>query len=71
LYVRDSTYAYYIYSPAEASLVPILHPSSPNILPYAANMDAQAVVSAWEACDKTDTLFILVCSVFCWVSTEG
>ncbi|KAL4973113.1 Rh-like protein/ammonium transporter [Aspergillus desertorum] len=22
---------------------------------------------AWEACDKTDTLFILVCSVFCWL----
>ncbi|KAL4777071.1 Rh-like protein/ammonium transporter [Aspergillus nidulans var. acristatus] len=21
----------------------------------------------WEACDKTDTLFILVCSVFCWL----
>ncbi|KAL4948799.1 Rh-like protein/ammonium transporter [Aspergillus filifer] len=22
---------------------------------------------AWEACDKTDTLFILVCCVFCWL----
>ncbi|RDW87326.1 ammonium transporter-4 [Coleophoma crateriformis] len=27
---------------------------------------AAAVVAAWEACDKTDTVFILVCSVFCW-----
>ncbi|KAL3456052.1 Rh-like protein/ammonium transporter [Aspergillus heterothallicus] len=26
-----------------------------------------SVLSAWEACDKTDTLFILVCSVFCWL----
>jgi ammonia channel protein AmtB len=25
-----------------------------------------AVLTAWEACDKTDTAFILVCSVFCW-----
>lgn len=25
-----------------------------------------AVLQAWEACDKTDTVFILVCSVFCW-----
>lgn len=24
------------------------------------------VLAAWEACDKTDTAFILVCSVFCW-----
>ncbi|KAL4918322.1 Rh-like protein/ammonium transporter [Aspergillus aurantiobrunneus] len=26
-----------------------------------------SVQAAWEACDKTDTLFILVCSVFCWL----
>jgi Amt family ammonium transporter len=24
------------------------------------------VQQAWDACDKTDTAFILVCSVFCW-----
>lgn len=29
-------------------------------------MSAAAVVKAWEACNKTDTLFILTCSVFCW-----
>jgi hypothetical protein len=23
------------------------------------------VLEAWEACDRTDTLFVLVCSVFC------
>lgn len=27
------------------------------------------VLKAWEACDRTDTLFVLVCSVFC-MSTE-
>ncbi|KAL4907219.1 hypothetical protein BDW74DRAFT_166719 [Aspergillus multicolor] len=26
-----------------------------------------SIQAAWEACDKTDTLFILVCSVFCWL----
>ncbi|KAL3454400.1 Rh-like protein/ammonium transporter [Aspergillus insuetus] len=26
-----------------------------------------SVLSAWETCDKTDTLFILICSVFCWL----
>ncbi|KAL4782145.1 Rh-like protein/ammonium transporter [Aspergillus varians] len=26
-----------------------------------------SIHAAWEACDKTDTLFILVCSVFCWL----
>lgn len=26
-----------------------------------------SIQPAWEACDKTDTLFILVCSVFCWL----
>lgn len=26
-----------------------------------------SVEAAWEACSKTDTLFILVCSVFCWL----
>ncbi|KAL1301874.1 hypothetical protein AAFC00_006056 [Neodothiora populina] len=25
-----------------------------------------SVLEAWEACDKTDALFVLVCSVFCW-----
>jgi len=29
-------------------------------------MTASAVLQAWEACSKTDTAFILVCSVFCW-----
>jgi Amt family ammonium transporter len=24
------------------------------------------VLAAWAACDRTDTLFVLVCSVFCW-----
>ncbi|KAF2833738.1 Rh-like protein/ammonium transporter [Ophiobolus disseminans] len=24
------------------------------------------VLKAWEACDRTDTLFVLVCCVFCW-----
>lgn len=26
-----------------------------------------SVQTAWESCDKIDTLFILVCSVFCWL----
>ncbi|KKK24946.1 hypothetical protein AOCH_002652, partial [Aspergillus ochraceoroseus] len=26
-----------------------------------------SIQDAWEACDKIDTLFILVCSVFCWL----
>jgi ammonia channel protein AmtB len=29
-------------------------------------MAAAAVLKGWEACSKTDTAFILVCSVFCW-----
>lgn len=29
-------------------------------------MASSAVVKAWEACDPTDTAFVLVCSVFCW-----
>ena len=29
-------------------------------------MAVEAVLKAWEACSKTDTAFILVCSVFCW-----
>ncbi|KAL3427904.1 ammonium transporter mep2 [Phlyctema vagabunda] len=29
-------------------------------------MATSTVLEAWEACDKTDTAFILVCSVFCW-----
>jgi ammonia channel protein AmtB len=29
-------------------------------------MIPSAVIKAWEACDKTDSLFVLVCSVFCW-----
>ncbi|UDD58863.1 hypothetical protein AFCA_006286 [Aspergillus flavus] len=29
--------------------------------------DKMSVQAAWEACSKTDTLFILVCSVFCWL----
>lgn len=28
-------------------------------------MDAQ-VLADWENCDKTDTLFVVVCSVLCW-----
>ncbi|KAH8776022.1 putative ammonium transporter [Hyaloscypha sp. PMI_1271] len=29
-------------------------------------MTASAVLKAWEACDLTDTVFVLVCTVFCW-----
>ena len=29
-------------------------------------MVSDKVLKAWEACDRTDTAFILVCSVFCW-----
>jgi len=29
-------------------------------------MTVSDVLAAWEACDKTDTAFILVCSVLCW-----
>jgi len=29
-------------------------------------MSASTVLKAWEACDLTDTLFVLVCTVFCW-----
>ncbi|KAK3324014.1 ammonium transporter AmtB-like domain-containing protein [Cercophora scortea] len=34
---------------------------------------ASSVLQAWDACDKIDTLFILVCTVFCWpiVPTVG
>ncbi|KAL2822921.1 Rh-like protein/ammonium transporter [Aspergillus granulosus] len=31
------------------------------------SLHKMSVLSAWESCDKTDTLFILVCSVFCWL----
>ncbi|THV74765.1 hypothetical protein D6C77_06099 [Aureobasidium pullulans] len=27
---------------------------------------ATEVLKAWDACDKTDSAFILICSVFCW-----
>jgi hypothetical protein len=27
---------------------------------------ATRVLAAWEECDKTDTVFILVCTVICW-----
>ncbi|CBF89368.1 ammonium transporter [Aspergillus nidulans FGSC A4] len=30
-------------------------------------MTKMSIQTAWEACNKTDTLFILVCSVFCWL----
>ncbi|PYI05515.1 Rh-like protein/ammonium transporter [Aspergillus sclerotiicarbonarius CBS 121057] len=29
--------------------------------------DTMSIQAAWESCSKTDTLFILVCSVFCWL----
>ncbi|KAF2458455.1 ammonium transporter AmtB-like domain-containing protein [Lineolata rhizophorae] len=29
-------------------------------------MGAASIAEAWEACDKTDTVFVLACSVFCW-----
>lgn len=29
-------------------------------------MAASAVLEAWAKCDLTDTLFVLVCTVFCW-----
>jgi ammonia channel protein AmtB len=29
-------------------------------------MSSSAVLKAWEACDLTDTAFVLVCTVFCW-----
>ncbi|KAI9373344.1 Rh-like protein/ammonium transporter [Aspergillus egyptiacus] len=45
-------------SPAHSSFV------APHSSITHANMSIQA---AWDACDKTDTLFILVCSVFCWL----
>ncbi|KAI0003471.1 ammonium transporter AmtB-like domain-containing protein [Xylariaceae sp. FL0662B] len=34
---------------------------------------ASAVLKAWDDCDKVDTLFVLVCTVFCWtiVPTVG
>lgn len=40
----------------------------PFSLPSSASSLAMAstVLDAWESCSKTDTLFILVCSVFCW-----
>lgn len=27
---------------------------------------ATRVLAAWEECDKTDTVFILICTVICW-----
>lgn len=29
------------------------------------------VLKAWEACDRIDTLFVLVCCVFCMSSPLG
>lgn len=29
-------------------------------------MSASTVLDAWKQCDLTDTLFVLVCTVFCW-----
>ena len=29
------------------------------------------VLKAWEACDRIDTLFVLVCCVFCMSSPFG
>lgn len=29
-------------------------------------MDAGVVATGWDACDRTDTLFVLVCTVICW-----
>lgn len=29
-------------------------------------MLSEGVLQAWAACDKIDTVFILVCTVFCW-----
>jgi len=29
-------------------------------------MSASTVLEAWQRCDLTDTLFVLVCTVFCW-----
>lgn len=29
-------------------------------------MIVSEVQKAWEACDRVDTVFILVCTVFCW-----
>ena len=29
-------------------------------------MSSEAVLKAWAACNLTDTLFVLVCTVFCW-----
>lgn len=30
------------------------------------NMSTSAVLQAWEQCNLTDTVFVLVCTVFCW-----
>lgn len=30
------------------------------------NMSASVVLKAWEQCNLTDTVFVLVCTVFCW-----
>ncbi|KAK3400040.1 ammonium transporter AmtB-like domain-containing protein [Sordaria brevicollis] len=37
------------------------------------DMAVSPVLAAWEACDKTDTLFVLICTVICWtiVPTVG
>jgi ammonia channel protein AmtB len=41
--------------------------SSLALYPYQGGvMAGTTVLEAWKACDKTDTAFILVCSVFCW-----
>ncbi|KAL2868919.1 Rh-like protein/ammonium transporter [Aspergillus lucknowensis] len=39
----------------------------PPGLPSTFHRLAMSAQAAWDACDKTDTLFILVCSVFCWL----
>jgi Amt family ammonium transporter len=34
-------------------------------IPSSVTMDAQ-VLADWAECDKTDTLFVVICSVICW-----
>ncbi|KAF5863255.1 hypothetical protein ETB97_010377 [Aspergillus alliaceus] len=41
--------------------------NAPFCMSQRSHCDKMSVQAAWEACSKTDTLFILVCSIFCWL----
>jgi hypothetical protein len=37
-----------------------------DVVSMSVGMEKGTAQQGWEACDKTDTLFVLTCTVFCW-----